>query len=140
MVPLIVGLLTFLALAVSVLVALRRPTPPVPLAVLAAGAPIFTYVMYLEPFPGPVFAVLLIAGLLGGAALQQASPSWNITWRRSDALSLYLRVAWTAAFLWAQEAELAGSFAWFRVGVALFAVAGGVWCGYLVVWRARQQG
>jgi hypothetical protein len=133
--PILAGLVSATTILVALALAARRPSPALPTALMALATPVLAYALYYQPFPEVLFALLLIAGLAGGVTLQRRAA--QIGPRRIDPtqMPILLQAIWSAAYMWQQFAELGHSYAAFRVGVALFAAAGGVWAGYLVAAR-----
>jgi hypothetical protein len=133
--PVLAGLVSAATILVALALAARRPSPLLPTALMALASPVLAYALYYQPFPEVLFALLLIAGLAGGVTLQRRAAQIGPRWTDRTRLPLGLQAIWSAAYIWQQFAELGHSYAAFRIGVALCAIAGGVWAGYLVAAR-----
>jgi hypothetical protein len=133
--PILAGLLSAVTILVALVLAARRPTPVLPTALLAVASPVLAYTLYYEPIAGVLLALVLIVGLGGGVTLQRRVAQVGAPWADRMRLPLILQATWSAAYVWQQFAELGHSSAVFRIAVALFALTGGVWAGYLLAGR-----
>lgn len=123
---------TVAALLFPIVVGWRQRTPLLSTALAALGMPVFTYLLYAQPFNGAVFLLLVAAGIAVGWFVYSKSAGWPLEWLHPTRSSRLIRVVWSALFLGVQASELWGSETQFEILLGLYVLVGAAWAGLLV--------